>query len=62
MPSITETDERENMLGITQKESTEGRRSKVALLASKRKTRALQRGQKQLRLGAENYLIIFKKK
>ena len=49
----------ENMLGITQKESTEGRRSKVALLASKRKTRAQQRGQKQLRLGAENYLIIF---
>jgi len=36
MPSMSETDGMENMLG--KKESTEGRRSKGALLASKRKT------------------------
>ena len=53
MPSMSETNGMENMLGTTQKESTEGRRSKGALLASKRKTWALQRGQKQLRLRAE---------
>jgi hypothetical protein len=34
MPNISETDRMENMLGTTQKESTEGRRSKGALLAS----------------------------
>jgi hypothetical protein len=37
MPSMSDTDGMENMLGTTQKESTEGQRSKGALLASKRK-------------------------
>ena len=43
MATISETNGMENILGIIQKESTEGRRSKGTLLASKRKTWELQR-------------------
>ena len=43
MPNINKINGMENMVGTTQKENSEGRRNKDALLASKRKTWALQR-------------------